>query len=127
MSVAVIGGINVDIMRGLPALLRLRTETWVVPGLDGYGAQTLGKGDAEFDLATILYVTGATPSDDANTHIAACLALQGTVISLTDDRNDVYTGILVVKVDTTNAKKPLYYKGAKAVRAEISWKMVMTT
>lgn len=123
---ATIGGISVDILKGLPLLKKERVETWVVPGLDGYGAQTLGQGDSEYDLVSVLYIVGANPNDDANTHIDACTALQGTVISLTDDWGDGYTKVLVVKVDPTNAKRPVIYQGVPGVRVEIAWKLVCT-
>ena len=92
------------------------------PGLDGIGAQDLGKGDAEFDLVTVAYIGGVTPEDDAIVYATTCAALQGTVVTVDDNWGDRYIGILVVHVDQP-IKRPMIWKGAKGVRMEMRWRM----
>lgn len=117
-----IGPVNFDIMRGVPSLIRPRVETWEVPGLDGYGAQTLGNGDAEFELETVAYFTSNALAD---LHIVACVEVQGTVVTIVDDYGASFPAIIVVRVDTARAKMPVIHKGnANAVRVRIGWRML---
>ena len=73
---------------------RQRTIIWQNPGMDGYGAQTLGEGDAEFQVEAVLYDTTA----NIDTWAAAIEAMQGTVISIVDDRGTTHTSNLIVNV-----------------------------
>lgn len=121
---ALIGGVAVDIMKGLPQVLKTRLDVWEVAGLDGYGAQQLGLGDAEFNLTTIFY---ALNNAAANTFLNNCEALEGTLISLTDDWGDVYQNVLVKHVDSTtpNGKHPCIYQGnANYVRVQLCWTLI---
>lgn len=117
-----IGDMYVDIIRGIPQALKTRVDVYEVPGLNGYGAQTLGTGDAEFDLVSVLYCINNAA---ANVHIRACEALQSTVLILVDDYGDGYGNVLVKHVDTNNAKMPLIWNGnTNAVRVSVKWQMV---
>lgn len=117
-----IGAIATDIMRGVPSLIRPRVETWEVPGLDGYGAQTLGSGDAEFELETITYFAD---NGDADTHIVDCVDSQGTIVTIVDDYGISFEGMLIVHVDVANSKRPVIHLGnPNAVRVRIGWRML---
>ena len=118
-----IGGVTFDIIRGLPAPLKTVVETWRVPGLDGYGAQRQGLGDAEFALSTVAYVADNAA---ANALIAAASALQGTVVDVLDNWATQYSHVLIAGVDASDpgAKKAVRRNNAAAVRVEIRWKMV---
>lgn len=118
-----IGGQTFDIIRGLPQLVKQRSDVWEVPGIDGYGVQTLGLGDAEFQLVGVAYVADGPTADRL---IYACNALQGTVVDITDDWGVEYYGILVRHIDTTDGKKPCYSFDGNTVRVEIHWTMIAT-
>lgn len=109
-----------DIMRGEPVFLAQRVDTWIVPGLDGPGAQNLGLGDGEFPLTTIVYKNNLS---DANTLIDAARELQGTVVDIVDDWGDVYPNILVKRVDPRVAKKAVRKDGQSRIRVQIFWEM----
>jgi hypothetical protein len=116
-----------DILKGTPPpSTKTETEIFTVPGLDGYGAQTLGDKDSEFELVTIRYFSGGDDNGgDANTHISDCCGMQGFVCTIVDDWGDTFTQILVTKVNTQDAKKPVTKDGdATAVRVELKWKCV---
>lgn len=118
-----IGDVNFDLSRGLPQLLRPRVDLWEVPGIDGYGAQVLGNGQGEFDFVVVSY----QPSNSfANSFIDVLNALQGTVVSLTDDWGDDYDNVLVQNVDSRNAKRPCIHNGSAAVRVECTLRLLMT-
>jgi hypothetical protein len=124
---ASIGGQGFEIMRGHPAPQKLRTEVWQVPGIDGYGVQTLGMGDSEFPLTTITYVADNAAAEAL---ITACAALQGTLVSITDDCGNTFTNILVKEFDPSKdllAKQPVIAAGYPAAfRVEFRWLMVQT-
>jgi hypothetical protein len=109
-----------DMMRGEPVFMAQRVDTWIVPGLDGPGAQLLGLGDGEFQLSTIVYKNNLS---DANILIDAARELQGQVVDLVDDWGDVYANILVKRVDTRRAKSPVRKDGSNKIRVQIFWDM----
>jgi|SRR6185369_1249559 len=114
-----VGGVTVSIVHGLPSSFKTRIETWEVPGITGYGALTMGQGDAEFDLTTVTFCAN---NSTANTHITNLVGLKGTVITVVDDYGDTYTNCLVHGMDYK--KTPLIWNGnAAAVRVEAQWKM----
>ena len=118
-----IGSVNFDIMHGLPTQQKTQVDTWHVPGLDGVGAQTFGAVGDEFDLVTVSF---HEDSDAANTFLDSCNALQGTVQDIEDDFEDDYDSVLVLKCDTTNAKRPCILDGSPAIRCQVQWRMVAT-
>ena len=120
---ASIGSLTVDMIHGRPAPLKTVVETWRVPGLDGYGAQTQGFGDAEFDLTSIAYVADSSTADAL---LAAAAALQGTVVAIMDNWGKLFGHCVVTGVETSGpgAKKACRRNNAAAVRVEIKWKMV---
>ena len=111
-----------DIVRGLPAELKERVETWEVAGIDGVGAQVSGLGDSEFQITTIKYCAS---NAEANELIYDCELTQGTIVSITDDWGDLFPRCLVKHVGTDDAKKPcVYQENEDAVRVEIQWQFV---
>lgn len=116
-----VGNVEFHIMRGMPQQFKQTVETWRVPGLDGYGAQTLGQGDAEFELETVAYFFNNAA---ANATIDASEAMQGTVVNLVDDFGDEYDSALVTNVQVL-PKQPCIKNGiTSAIRLTIRWKMV---
>jgi len=92
---ATIGGITCTFVK--PDFVRgpkQRLEVWQSPGLDGYGAQSLGLGDAEFRVTAVFYEVSA----DVEAWFRLLELLQGTIVSITDDWGLTYTGLLIVRV-----------------------------
>lgn len=121
-----VAGLTTDIFIGVPAPLRQTGEKWRVPGLDGYGAQTLGLGDGEFNVVTVAYCDSPASAKDFTDQAAA---LAWTVVSVVDDFGDTYNNILIEAVDTTSpgTKRPVIYQGnPNAVRVQVSWRMCTT-
>jgi len=126
---ASIGGQSVDIIRKLAVDLKLRTEKFEVSGLDGYGAQTLGLGDSEFQLIVVKYCSSysdlASNNTAANTLIAALNAMEGTIISLVDNWGDTYNHVLVGAVESNEAKSPMIHLGNNGVRVQVTFACVI--
>ncbi len=90
-----VGGVACDIVRtSSPIAKKTRLGMWIVPGLTGVGAHRLGQNDSQFQFRLIEFATSA----QVNTWAGLIGALQGTVITIVDDHNDTYTGMLVVGV-----------------------------
>lgn len=126
MPAGLIDDLTYEIIRGLPPFSQQTVvETWRVPGVDGYGAMTLGLGDAEFDLIAMAFVNTTvlgSVNDDANSLIEDTVALQGTIVPITDNYGNVTPGILLEKVDARqkDTKIPLInYKGGPAILVTI--------
>jgi hypothetical protein len=89
-----IGTIECTFVKGTAAELKERVEAWQRPGIDGYGAQTVGKGDAPFAFTAVLYDT----QENVESWIADLEALQGQVIDVTDDWGREHASLLVLRV-----------------------------
>lgn len=114
-----IGTVTFDIIRGLTPAMKTRTETWEVPGIQGYGALRLGEGDAAFELVAVLYCADNATAQTQKGYIEN---LQGTVVDVTDDFGDTYNGIVVKHVDVT--KTPRIWNGhADARRLEARFQL----
>ena len=121
-----IGTQNFDIMRGRPQGVKSRLDVWDVPGLDGFGLQTLGLGDSAFELSTVAYVADSSAADDL---IYNCEALQGTVTTIVDDWGVTWANAAIRKVDTNfpGSKIPVSpMADGSTVRVEIHWAILMT-
>jgi hypothetical protein len=118
-----IGGQEFSIMRGVPIALSQTVEEWRVPGLDGYGAQTLGKGDGLFRLETVAYLIGT-----ADTLIANCLALKGTLVTIVDDWGSTVNNVLVKGINASRpeAKAAIIFGGYTGTRCALLWDLVAT-
>jgi hypothetical protein len=86
--------ITCTFVKGEVGALKERTEVWQRPGIDGYGAMTLGLGDSGFEFECVLYDTFANIGswiDDIN-------ACQGQVCGVTNDWNVTWSSLLVQRV-----------------------------
>jgi hypothetical protein len=123
MAAGSIAGISLDIVQGLPAVLKIRVDKWEVPGLDGYGAQTFGLGDADFQTTTINFCADNTA---ANTLLNSFVDLQGTVATLIDNFGSSFS-VLVLHVDTDNGKRAMIWNGHAAARlVVVRWALCVT-
>ena len=61
--------------------LKDRTNVWSMPGNDGFGVQSLGKGDGEFSYEAVLFGTVA----ELDAWAVTIEAMQGTIVSIQDD------------------------------------------
>jgi hypothetical protein len=89
-----IGSTLCTFLRGTPPAQKQRVELWEVPGVDGYGAQLTGRGDAPFRLQAVLL----SNASGCRTWGAALMALQGQVVSLTNDLGFTASGCLITRV-----------------------------
>ncbi len=96
--------------------LRTRVETWQNPGIDGYGAQTLGRGDAGIRFQAVKYDTLA----NIETWIGNIEAVQGTVVSVTDSSNVTFTNVLVTAVRVVDRSAAVIPGSTVTMRAELS-------
>ena len=91
---ASVGGVNCTFVRGGANQPKTRLELWQVPGIDGYGAMDVGRGDASFQFLLVKYGSTGT----VESWILSIEALQGEVVSITDDHDTVHANCLVVRV-----------------------------
>jgi hypothetical protein len=89
-----VGGVNCDMVKGATRDPTERVESHQVPGIDGVGAQLLGKGDSAFRFRAIKYGTNA----QMNTWIAALEAFKGDIVTIVDDWGDSHTKCLIMRV-----------------------------
>lgn len=83
-----------DLLSGPAAELRERVETWIIPGIDGVGAQKMGKGEAEFTFQATKFAVLA----DINTWNTQMQSQQGKICTVTDDTATATTNVLIKKV-----------------------------
>lgn len=119
-----IGTVSTDIIHGVPQGLKTRLDTWETPGLDGYGAQTLGRGDADYQIDSVKYIF-EDDDDGAGLYLLACEQQQGKIVTIVDDTGGNYAGVLIVHVDTSDRRSCLYL-GAQAWRVAVKWRCMQT-
>jgi hypothetical protein len=80
---ASIHGVTCTFIHGEIPSKKLRTRTWSVPGINGIGAQTLGYGEARFELRAVFYATSGyalyLQLIEARAWVGLIEATQGTV------------------------------------------------
>jgi len=109
-----------DLLSGPAAELRERVETWIVPGLDGVGAQKMGKGEAEFTFTAIKFAVLAT----INTWYSQMQSQQGKICTVTDDTGTATANILIKRIGQLSrtpaitAAAPLQLRGVVQIEAE---------
>jgi len=74
--------------------LRTRGEHWQIPGINGYGAQTFGTGDAEFSFTVVKFAAVA----DVETWFRNIEDLAWTIVTVTDDWDISYPYLLITEV-----------------------------
>lgn len=89
-----VGTTACDFLKGAAQGLRQQVMTWSTPGVDGQFALRLGFNEGEFSFTAILFDTEA----NAITWKTALEALQGTVVSITDDQGQVWPNCLISEV-----------------------------
>jgi hypothetical protein len=102
-----IGSVTCDFVKGYAATLSEALQTWQVPGLDGVGAQRLGRHTGRFQFRAIKYDTLA----NVEAWGYSLEALTGSVITAEDDRGIAYAGLLVQEV-VLNQEGPKRLLGA---------------
>jgi len=112
---ASIGAVSCDLLSGEPPALKQRSEIWNVPGIDGYGVQVLGTGDAPFALRAVYFGTIAAVSAWA----VALQALQGTVATVVNDAGVIYTRCFLASVGPLRRSAARRPGTAVASRGEI--------
>lgn len=113
---ATIGGVACEFVKGDPPRLKTRVIVWQGPGLTGYGAQTLGKGDAAFTVRAIKYGTATV----VKAWHANLEAVQGTVLTIINDWGVSSTQCLVLRVGVLARTPALDGTGTARVRGEAS-------
>jgi len=73
-----IGGVSCSLIRGRLADLKTSLRVWRRPGMDGYAAMDLGKGDGDGALTLVKYDSAA----DVRTWFSAIEGLQGTLVTI---------------------------------------------
>ena len=104
-----IGGVTCTFVKGEAPLPKQRVMLWHVPGVDGYGAQRMGLGDSEFQFVCVYYGSPANVLAWA----LAVQALQGTLVSVTNDWGNTYLRCLVLKIGEPKYTPALFQGGAR--------------
>ena len=109
-----------DLLSGQAAALRERVETWIVPGLDGVGAQKMGKGEADFVFTAVKFELLAA----INTWYSQLQSQQGKICTVTDDTATATANVLIKRVSQLDrrpaitAAAPLQLRGEARIEAE---------
>lgn len=119
---ASVGGVTCDYVHGEAAELRERVDVWQVPGIDGYGAQKLAQGEADFMYVLARYDTAA----NVETWIDNIVALQGTLVTIVDDWEISRTLCLIQKVSAPKRTPATRTTGTVACRGELTIQGVLT-
>ena len=91
---ASVGGVTVEILRGNIAPQTQRVDTWHIPGRTGIGAQLMGLNQSSFSYQCILIAAQASVEG----RLASLSALQGTIISVTDDFGETRANLHEIQV-----------------------------
>lgn len=78
-----------------PGVLKERVSIWSLPGLDGYGAQRLGLGNAPFTFTAVLY----SSLDDVVAWLIRIASTQSHIVGVVDDRNKSHSNLLIRLVE----------------------------
>jgi hypothetical protein len=98
----------------IPAALRMESAVWRVAGLAGYGIALVGLGGGDFTVTAVLLSSNAAVSAWA----AAIQALQGTIVSITDDHANSFSGCYLEIVSNV-LKSAAYIPGGITTRGQI--------
>lgn len=93
-----IGAITVDVMRGRPAPMGESTAEITRPGVDGVAIRKTGQRSAPATIRTVKGIAAGTSGADLKTHIEACRALMGTLVTVTDGFGIAWTNVLIKDV-----------------------------
>lgn len=104
-----------DLLAGPASALRERVETWIVPGIDGVGAQKMGKGDAAFMFMAVKFGVLAT----INTWYANMQSQQGKICTVTDDTDTATANILIKQVSQLSRRPAITGAAPTQLRGEV--------
>ena len=109
---ASIGGVNCHIVRGDAPDKTARLDVWDRPGVNSPGTQNIGQAGA-FEFRAILYDAYA----DVLAWARSIEALVGTVVTITNDWAQAFTGCLITEASTP--KISYSYSSSGNARGEI--------
>lgn len=89
-----IGATQCTFVKGAVPILRDRVMTWFVPGVRGQFALDLGPNEGAFAVQAVLWDSKA----NVKTWRLALEALQGQVVTITDDWGDAWANCLIQSV-----------------------------
>jgi len=112
--------VNFLFWRGVPPPTRTRVATWQVPGINGVGAITLGKGDSEGTGRAEYF---AASDAYAQTFWKGLMACQGALCTLIDDFGDAYANIIPTHIGQP-VKKGVISGGYSGVYVTVDIKFV---
>ena len=110
-----IGGVSCTFVKGNLPTLSVRAARWTVPGMHGSGIALLGLGDGEFSLTAVYYWTNAS----VDAWDLALHALQGSVVSVENDRGQTASNVYIERVHTMETSPRKVPGTAVQVRGEI--------
>jgi hypothetical protein len=106
---AMVGGITCTFVKGEAPLPKQRLVLWQVPGIDGFGAQTMGLGDSEFQFVCVYYGTPANVGAWAR----AIQAMQGQVVTVVNDWGTTYARCLLCRMTPPHYTPAAHQGGAR--------------
>lgn len=110
-----VGSVGCDLLRGVVEELKERVEVWNRVGFTGYGSHKLGDGESPFRFTAVEHDTSA----NLQTWFLALEALQGTIVSITDDLADTYTDMLITQVRRISKQRAIHANGGYRAEARI--------
>jgi hypothetical protein len=91
---ASVHGVSCDMVKGAGVELAQRTEVWATPGMDGVGAQNVGRHQGAMRFLAVLFDTSANVTD----WFSDLEAKQGSIGTIVDDWGTSHTNCLIVHV-----------------------------
>jgi hypothetical protein len=104
-----VAGITCTFVRGDAPAPKQRVQLWQMPGVDGFGAQTLGLGDSEFQFTAVFYGTRSAVGAWA----ASIQALQGRLAVVVNDWGTSYPRCLICKISVPKYSPAAFQGGAR--------------
>ena len=113
-----IGAVACDLVRGDPKPQAQRLAVWYTPGIGSPGAHALGLGDGAFHVVAVEFAAAANL---VTWHANLC-ALQGSVVSITNDWGTTYANCLITRVgpmvrttaNTTSGRAEVHVEGVRS-------------
>ena len=112
---ASIGPVSCLYVRRVIPASKLRTRTWVVPGISGYGSKVLGYGDSEWTIEAEYWSNNA----GVDVWLLQVQALQGSIVTIIDDHSDTYLNCLIKEISQPQ-KSPAIVGGVVGVMGKLT-------
>jgi len=100
---AYVGSVLCTFVRGNCPSPKMRLEVWTVPGVNGYGAASMGRNDSPFEVVAVLF-SNAVGVQLWKTQMES---LQGTIVSITNDLGVTTANCLITKVGNMHSMAAL--------------------